>query len=170
MTMEPIEHSEKGLGAIEAVESVGISIRCVDGVWLASDASAAQGVLDSYEVADAIVYRQHQVALHAKRLRNVVISHLSPGEMASWPIKVSEARAFAASGNPEDAPMLAAEASARQVTMPELVAKVDSNAANFAMLEAVIAGVDGYHRDRLAECATFEEVSQYDIAADWPEV
>jgi hypothetical protein len=37
-------------------------------------------------------------------------------------------------------------------------------------MEAQIAGVSGMHRDAVAALTSIEEVCNYDMRADWPEV
>lgn len=120
------------------------------------------------EQAKAI--KQAAVSAHAKTLRDRVIRAVSAGEMASWPIKLAEARAFAQGATAEQCPMLASEAASRGVTLSELVSKVSENATTFAGLESMIAGVDGKHRDAIKALATFDEVSAYDYLNGWPEV
>lgn len=132
--------------------------------------AAAQAIVDAWTLEDSVRYVKAEVSAHAKELRDKVISGVSPGEMASWPIKLAEARTFAATGNADLCPMLSAEAAARGVSVNALVARVNGNAAMFAGLEAAISGVDGKHRDALDACTSFEEVKGYNWRTGWPEV
>lgn len=100
--------------------------------------------------------------------RDSVVAGTSPAEMASWPIKLAEAMKFTASSVPADAPYLAAEAEARGVTLDVLVAKVQTNGAVLAGLEAQIAGVNGKHRDAIAAMTDSAAVLAYDITAGYP--
>lgn len=111
-----------------------------------------------------------EIAARAKSLRDKAISNVSAGEMASWPLKLAEAKAYAASANPADAPLLSVEAAVRGLTLSELIAKVDGNAQAFSALETQIAGTDGRHRDAVNVLTTLEDVAAYDYEGGWPEV
>lgn len=135
-----------------------------------SDPVAAQLFIDAFTLDDARAEVKAKISAHAYTLRNRVISGISAGEMASWPIKLAEARAFAEGATAEQCPMLSSEAAARGVTLAELVSKVSSNATTFAGLEATIAGVDGKHRDAIAALNTFQDIADYNWLTGWPEV
>lgn len=165
-----INHTEKGAGMIARIESEGHAIWCLDGIWCSSDDAAVQAIIDSYTLDECKAYTQAVIAMHAKALRDQVIATISAGEMAAWPIKLSEAVKYAASGDPADAPMLAAEAQARRVTLTDLCSKVGEKGAMFSAAEAAIAGVDGRHRDAVSACDSFAAVASYDYSTDWPEV
>ena len=168
--MSPIKYTEKGWGLHDAVRVAGHLLAEVNGVWLADDATAVQAIIDGYTLAHAIARRQADCLAIAKSLRDKAISGISQGEMAGWPLKLVEARAFAASPATAQTPMLSAEAASRGVTVAELVGKVVGNSARFAGLEAAIGGTDGRHRDALARLTNFEDVASYDLTAGWPAV
>lgn len=132
------------------------------------DDLAAQAVIDAYTVADEQDYLCAEVSAMAKQLRDRAVADVSAGEMASWPVKRAEAAAYLASRNPGDAPMLSVECAARGISLDAMVAKVEGNAARLAQLEAIIAGVDGRHRDALRACNTFEALAAYDYTTGWP--
>lgn len=134
------------------------------------DDAAAQAIIDAWTLADSIAFVRAEILAHAKALRDRVIANVSAGEMASWPIKLAEARSFASDGDGSKCPMLSAEAQARGITVAALVAKVGGNAATFSGLEAAIGGTDGKHRDAIAACTTFEELLAYNWRTGWPEV
>lgn len=165
-----IAYVEKGSGLHEAICRAGHSLREENGNWVSSDDAAVQTIIDGYTLDDAKAHKSTQVSAHAKVLRDKVISTISAGEMASWPIKLAEAAKYAQTGQDTDAPMLAAEAAARGITLAALVAKVGENATTFAGLEAAIAGTDGAHRDAIKACETFEMVAAYDFSTGWPGV
>lgn len=129
-----------------------------------------QSIIDGFTVDEAKAERRAESTAHAKTLRDRVVSTVSAGEMASWPIKRAEAMAYSQSGNPADAPMLSAEAAARGVTLPAIIARVAANATMFAGLESAISGADGRHRDAIDALASFEAVAAYDLTARWPAV
>ena len=107
----------------------------------------------------------------AKTLRDKIVADVSPAEMASWPVKTSEAALFRA-GKADECKLLALEAATRGITLEALVVKVETNAIGLEGLEAVIAGNSGKHRDAvntlLLSGATTEEIAQYDYSAGWP--
>ncbi|HJU70401.1 MAG TPA: hypothetical protein VJ603_00990 [Paucimonas sp.] len=107
--------------------------------------------------------------------RNLVVSGISPAEMASWPIKRAEALAYQASGNATDAPNVAAEATVRGIALAALVGKVLTKAGQLADLEAAIAGRCGAIQDAANAALTLESESEADAAlraidldAGWP--
>lgn len=165
-----ITYTEKGSGLHAKISKLGYSLREENGTWVSSDDVAVQAIIDSYTLAEAQTLKANEVLDKAKALRDKAVKAISAGEMASWPIKLSEAAKFAATGLDADAPMLTAEATARGITTAALVAKVGGNATVFATLEALIGGVDGKHRDAIKALTTFDEVSAYDYSAGWPEV
>lgn len=165
-----IKYTEKGIGLHNAVAAAGHALWQEGGEWISSDDAAVQAIIDGYTLTQAIATRQAECLSIAKGLRDKAISGISAGEMAGWPIKLAEARAFVADPAGAQTPMLAAEASARGVTVAELVGKVGGNSTRFAALEAAIGGADGRHRDALAKLTTFEAVAAYDLTAGWPKV
>lgn len=165
-----IQYTEKGAGLHKAIQAAGHWLRQTDGQWVSSNDAAVQSIIDGYTLEQAIAHRQAECLAIAKGLRDKAVNGISAGEMAGWPIKLAEARAFATDPVNAQTPMLAAEAAARGVTVAELVGKVGGNSARFAALEAAIGGVDGRHRDALAKLTTFADVEAYDLTAGWPVV
>ena len=139
-----------------------------DGDWVYRDAVAAQAVIDAYTLADCQSAVCAAITAHATAIRDRLIAGISPGEMAAWSIKRAEAEAYLASGNLADAPLLAAEAAARGISVEALTARVVSNAAALSQLEAVVAGNDGRHRDAVRALTSVADVMQYDWSAGWP--
>lgn len=168
--MTPITYIEKGWGLHEALRAAGHRLLHVNGQWMADDAAAVQAIIDGYTLAQAVAHRQAECLAIAKGLRDKAVGGISAGEMAGWPIKLAEARAYVADPTNAQTPMLDAEAAARGVTVAELVGKVGGNSTRFAALEAAIGGTDGRHRDALAALTTFEDVASYDLTAGWPVV
>ena len=163
-----IAYTEKGAALHAAIAKAGHYLREENGVWVSSNDVAVQAIIDSYTLDQAKAHKANEVLALAKQLRDKAVRAISTGEMASWPIKLAEAAKFAAGST--DCPMLTAEATARGITLAELVAKVGGNAQVFAGLEAVIGGTDGRHRDAIKALTTFDEVAGYDYSAGWPEV
>jgi len=139
-----------------------------DGAWVCRDVQAAQVIIDAYTLADCQSAVCAAITAHAKAIRDRLLAGVSPGEMAAWSIKRAEAEAYLASGNLADAPLLAAEAAARGISVKALTARVVSNAAALSQLEAVVAGNDGRHRDAVRALTSVADVMQYDWSAGWP--
>lgn len=169
-----IHYIEKGLGLHEAIRRAGHWLREENSAWVSSDDAAVQAIIDSFVAPDTLAAaktaKAAEVSAHAKRLRDRVVANISAGEMASWPVKLAEARDFAANGNPARCPMLSSEAAARGVPLAELVGKVGGNGASFSAIEAAIGGVDGRHRDAISLLTTVEAVQAYDFGDGWPAV
>jgi hypothetical protein len=141
-----------------------------DGEWCCSDDALAQSIVDGYSLEQAINDICAEIDGYAKELRDRVISSISPGEMASWPIKLAEAVKYAQTGQQTDAPLLTLEAAARGVTITDLCMKVTGNAGGLATTEATIAGVSGKHRDRIRSCSTWDALLSYDWRTGWPAI
>lgn len=152
------------------IAAAGHHIYNEDGITKSSDDAAVQAIIDSYTLAEAKADKCAVVLAHAKALRDRVIATISAGEMASWPIKLSEAAQYVATTDDSVAPMLAVEALARGITLAQLVAKVNNNAQQFSMLESMIAGNDGKHRDAIKLLQTVQDVIHYDYSQGWPGV
>lgn len=165
-----LRYIEKGAGLHNAIAAAGHALAQVDGVWQCSNEAAVQAIIDSYTLDKAKAEKCGSVSAHAKALRDMVVAAISAGEMASWPIKASEAARFGATGDASQCPMLSSEAASRGVTVAELVGKVNGNAARFIAAEAAIGGTDGKHRDAISQLETFEAVANYDFNTGWPAV
>lgn len=163
-----INYTEKGSDLHNRIRQAGHWLRQENGEWLSSDDTSVQLIIDTYSLTDLKNSKKNEVLAYAKKLRDRVIASISPGEMASWPIKLSEAMAFAAGST--NTPMLSAEAAIRGITVAEMVGKVGGNATSFSTLEAQIGGTDGRHRDNIDKLTTFEEVIAYDYSTGWPVV
>lgn len=159
---------EKGHGLVEKIEAAGVSIWHDDGIPKTSNDALAQLIIDEYSIAECAAYRCQQVDARAKIYRDLITSKFSPGEMASWSIKAAEAAKYASTGNASDAPILAAEAAAREVSLASIVDRVQSNSAALVASEAAIAGAAGKHKDAIRALNTFAEILNYNINVNWP--
>lgn len=126
------------------------------------------------EISAKLAARRAEIIAEADRLakqkRDAVTASISAAEMASWPIKRSEAIAYSASANPADAPNLALEAKARGIALGALVAKVQVKTAQLSTLEAAIAGRCGAIQDATNAAATSAGLAAIEsgINAGWP--
>lgn len=164
-----IKYQEKGFALHSAIHAAGHWLRQEDGEWVSSDDVAVQAIIDGFTIANARNAKKADISAHAKALRDHVISDFSVGEMASWTLKLSEARAFQADPN-ASCPLLAIEAYQRGVPLAQLVRRVLDNSTTFASIEAAIAGREGFHRDIVDALATFDEVNAYDFSTGWPQL
>lgn len=152
----------------DALAAAGHPVEILDGVAVVADEAGAQAVVDAFALDQAKVARCADVARYARELRDRLLGGYSPAEMASWPVKRAEAAAYATSGDSAVAPMLAAEAVARQATLAVVAARVAVNAAAFTALESQIAGIYGRHCDAIRALPSFEAVAAYDYSTGWP--
>lgn len=150
------------------ISAAGYAVWIEDGVLRSTDDAAVQDIVDGYTLDEAKSAYCAKVAALAKAKRDCVVATISAGELASWPVKLAEAGAYARTGAPADAPLLSIEATARGVTLDALMAKVAGNAQTFAALEAGIAGTDGRHRDAIAALPDWASLYAYDYRTGWP--
>lgn len=120
------------------------------------------------DLATSKTKRKSEIDAYAAGLRNKVVRGRSAGEMASWSIKVAEARAYQASSNPAQAPTLATIATIRGITVAALVQKVLDQAAPFLQAEAYIDGIRGKHCDRIDAMVDVASIITYDWMTEWP--
>lgn len=165
-----INYIEKGHGLHGAIASAGYNLREENGAWVADDEAAVQAIIDRYTVADAAAAVCALIDGEARRLRDKAVKSISPGEMASWPVKRAEAERYLATGEAADAPMLAAEAESRGVTLAAVAIRVKAAGERFSRLEAEISGTAGRHKDALRAQTSFEGVAAYDWSTGWPVV
>lgn len=125
------------------------------------------------DIPTAQAARRRECDLLAKAKRDAIVADYSAAEMTSWPIKRAEALAWQTSGNAADAPLLSIEATARGVSLSELVTLVLNKANTLSQLEAAIAGNNGKHNDAIdalaaTEGVTAAQIDAYDITTGWP--
>ena len=161
-----INYTEKGIGLHLAIGAAGHWLEQRNGVWISSDDTAVQASIDGYTLAQAKAERKREVSAKAREKYDLVTSGISAAEMAGWPILLSEALTYRASGTVGAA--IQAEATIRGISVADLVAKIEGNAAAFQAACAAIAGTDGRKRDEIDALETFEAVAAYDIAGGWP--
>lgn len=161
-----VSYIEKGAGLHSAIVAAGHWLKQIDGIWVASDDTAVQAIIDGYTLAQAKAEKKREVSAMARTKYEAVTTGISAAEMAGWPILLSEAAAYRTSGAVGAA--IEAEATIRGVTVEALVTKVEGNAAAFQAARAAIAGTDGRKRDQIDTLANFAAVAAYDITGGWP--
>lgn len=153
---------------LDVILAAGHYVEEIDGVLVTSNDVIVQSIIDGFTLTDLINVRCSYVDKLATNKRNKVIATYSPGEMAAWPIKRSEAILYKQTSTPTDAPYLANEAAIRGITLVSLVDKVIADATTFSNIEAAIAGTSGKHRDAIKSLTTFEQVMNYNYTTGWP--
>lgn len=162
----PINYTEKGTGLHLAIGAAGHWLEQRDGIWISSDDTAVQAIIDGYTLAQAKTEKKREVSAKAREKYDLVTACISAAEMAGWPILLSEALTYRASGTVGAA--IQAEATIRGITVADLVTKIEGNAAAFQAARAAIAGTDGKKRDEIDSLQTFESVAAYNIDEGWP--
>ena len=120
------------------------------------------------DLPTAKLKRQAEIDAYAAGLRNAVVRGRSVGEMASWTIKLIEARAWQASADPAQAPTIVQTAQVRGITTDEMATRVLAQAAPFVQAEVLIDGIRGKHCDAVQACTTVQDIIAYDWHTDWP--
>ena len=121
-------------------------------------------------LAEAKARRIEDINAHAAALRNRAVRGRSAGEMASWAIKLAEARAWQVTPVASSAPTLNAIATIRGITLAALVGKVIDQASPFLQAEAAIDGIRGLHADAIEAAADVPAIVAYDWMAGWPSI
>jgi hypothetical protein len=124
--------------------------------------------VDTMTLDQAVEDKVAAIEEKAAEQRAKVTGRSSPQEMASWPVKLDQARAYQTTPLAAAAPMLAVEASARGVTLADIVNRVLANASAYSDAEARIAGVSGKHKDAVRALADVAAVRAYAYLAGWP--
>ncbi len=120
------------------------------------------------DLATSKLKRKDEIDAYASGLRNRAIRGRSAGELASWAIKLVEARNYSATGDALQAPMLAAIAAIRGMALADLVGRVITQSALYVQAEAAIDGIRGKHCDAIDAMATVAEIVLYDWHSGWP--
>ena len=161
-----IVYTEKGIGLHRAISAAGHWLEERGGVWISSNDAAVQAIIDGYTLAEAKAERKRDVSAKAREKYDLVTAGVSAAEMAGWPILLGEALTYRASGAIGAA--IQAEATIRGISVADLVAKIEGNAAAFQGARAAIAGTDGRKRDEIDTLSTFDEVAAYNVDEGWP--
>jgi hypothetical protein len=123
---------------------------------------------DIVGLTEAKALLQEMIEAHGAKLREKITFPTSPVEMASWPIKFAEAAKYSATKDPADAPILSIEASTRGVSLDLLAQRVFNNSQQLTVIEAMIAGIVGRHKDAVGQLSDIDTVLSYDWSIGWP--
>jgi hypothetical protein len=125
--------------------------------------------IGAQDLASAKAQRQSEIDAFSAGLRNALVRGRSAAEMASWTLKMMEARAYLANTDPLQAPTLAAIAEIRGIPLAELAEKVMGNAMPFLQSEAVIDGIRGKHCDAVEAMTDVRNIITYNWHEGWPD-
>lgn len=168
------------IGSMQAINAAGYAVEQRDGTLFGvrisdgatgQDVDAAiQAIDDAYPVRAAadIVCAQIEALAEAKRGAVYAAGNFGVFEAGGWALKLREANAYTASGDPNDAPFLQREATRGGITLANLVNRVLTNAALLAPMEADIAGEARRHKDAVRSLTTHADIAAYDYTTGWP--
>lgn len=100
---------------------------------------------------------------------DAAVSSYPQSEVLTFDQQVDEVRAYQAGGKASDAPLLSALASARGITLDDLIQRVISKRQAFSMLSGYVIGHRQRLEDRLDECQTTDEVKAIVVDIKIPE-
>ena len=103
-------------------------------------------------------------------LLNVAVNTYPETEVLTFDQQTSEAKAYLASGNVSDAPLLSALAAGRGITLDDLVQRVMAKHTAFSALSGYVIGQRQALEDRLDACTTVEEVEAIEINITVPDM
>lgn len=149
--------------------------------------AAVQAIIDDFEdnllpssLAATLAAKETEIDAYAAERRNAAVEALQPHasvpEMISWPIKAAQAAKWLESGDDADAPLIVAEAQARQASVESVAQRVAGNAGALQQMEAQIAGNSGRHKDIIraianqatVTAADVQTIASYPFADGWP--
>lgn len=100
---------------------------------------------------------------------NAAISTYPETEVLTFDQQTSEARAYLASQNPSDAPLLTALAAGRGITLDDLVQRVIAKHDAFSLLSGYVIGQRQALEDKLDLCQTVEDVESVSVNISLPD-
>ena len=101
---------------------------------------------------------------------NTAVNTYPQTEVLTFDQQAAEADKYLSTGDEADAPLLAALAAGRGITLDELVQRVKAKTTAFTALSGSIIGQRQALEDRLDACETVEEVQLIPVNFDLPEM
>lgn len=110
-----------------------------------------------------------EIRLYAKHLLDAYVTPYaySAAEMASWTELLAEAKAYAFSNDPADAPLCNAEATASNLPLSYVLARVMQNATAYQDYLTAVKGARNKHLLAISQL-TGADANEYDWRAGWP--
>lgn len=118
---------------------------------------------------EAKAFKLSEINSACDAILNQAVNSYPESEVLTFDQQVEEVKAYQSSGNPADAPLLSALASARGITMDDLIQRVMSKRQAFSALSGYVIGQRQALEDRLDECQTTEEVNAIVVDIRTPE-
>lgn len=135
-------------------------IACPDGVIPGTPYENGEFVVPQTTVTleEAKAEKLSEINVVCDSILNAAISTYPETEVLTFDQQTSEARAYLASQNPVDAPLLTALAAGRGITLDDLVQRVIAKHDAFSLLSGYVIGQRQALEDRLELCETVGEV------------
>lgn len=137
-----IIYSEKGIGLSDAVRAAGHWLVEKDGVWISSNDVVVQQIIDDYD--PLVIAKSDAIELinHAAGEARIRYTTNSPGQDATYQLKLQDANAFKMAGYPEtlitDYPFINAEANANGTSGEAAADFIIATANQWKLLAATI--------------------------------
>lgn len=131
-----------------------------DGIWYL----AGHAPEKSLEEAKAAKLAEINAACDA--ILNAAVQTYPNSEVLTFDQQTAEAKAYLASGNAADAPLLSALATGRGIEFGDLVNRVMAKHNAFSVLSGAVIGQRQALEDRLNACGTTEEVNAIIVSID----
>jgi hypothetical protein len=136
-------------GLAEAVAAAGIAIECQNGTWYASDAVAAQVIIDNFTVTQAVA---PLIPVVKELARQKILAFLPEWKQSNYNARLNE---------------LNEARFTRALTGAEL-AEIEAMRAAWLRAKAIRSASD-IHEANLRSLSTFAAVATYDVKTGWPE-
>ena len=134
-----------------------------DGAWYRKGKAPIQ------PIAEAKAAKLSEINSACDAILNQAVNSYPESEVLTFDQQVEEVKAYQASGNPADAPLLSTLSSARGITLDDLIQRVMAKRQAFSVLSGYVIGQRQALEDRLDECQTTEEVNAIVVDIKIPE-
>lgn len=154
---ESLKKCVVGLGTNEAYyKKIGMTEmdveQGVDGAWY------LKGYAPKKSLDEAKSVKLTEINAACDNILNAAVSTYPETEVLTFDQQTSEARAYLASQNPSDAPLLTALAAGRGITLDDLVQRVIAKHDAFSQLSGYVIGQRQALEDKLDLCQSVEDV------------
>ena len=147
-------------------------------IWANGNNARIDDMGDYYEVVsqpektleEAKADKLSEINAACDGILNAAVNTYPETEVLTFDQQTSEAKAYLASGNVSDAPLLSALAAGRGITLDDLVQRVMAKHTAFSALSGYVIGQRQALEDRLDACTTVEEVEAIEINITVPDM
>lgn len=148
----------------DIVELSGTAIeKGFDGAWY------RRGKAPIQPIVEAKASKLSEINSACDAILNQAVNSYPESEVLTFDQQVEEVKAYQSSGNTADAPLLSALASARGITLDDLIQRVMSKRQAFSVLSGYVIGQRQALEDKLDSCQTTEEVKAIVVDIKIPE-